>query len=184
MVVASTAWYEVVGALGAAVGGLGAAVGAVAAWRAAAASRATSRDALDALALAIAPTLGAEFAVSPQTDESGVGRWTARIFNGSSQFAATDVAFEAIFRDGHAVRDTTERIAPSEDREILLRETALPPGGPSLDEAGETAVIRYSDERNIARYEQRYSFLSRKLGDGTRLPTGGAIATSEPLRVS
>jgi hypothetical protein len=37
----------------------------------------------------------------------------------------------------------------------------MPPGGPAPDEAGKSLVLRYSDERHIARYEQQFWFLDK-----------------------
>jgi hypothetical protein len=181
--VAATHWYAVAGGIGAAVGGVGAAGGAIAAWRAASASRATSRDALDALAIAIAPELRIDFAVEPKSEDSDSGRWTVRIRNTSSQFAAGDVAFEARFKDGHAVSWNSERIGPKEHVEVLLREISMPPGGPTVAETGETATLRYSDFRRIWRYEQSFAFLWRKASDGSRFPVASAVPDAERQRI-
>ena len=179
--VAATAWYDVVGALGAAVGGIGAAVGAAAAWRAASASRDASRDALEAIALGIAPRLNMDVSVHPNRGDRG--RWTARAVN-ASRFAATDVRVEAIFNDGHSVRESVERLEPGASLEVLLREVDMPPGGPSLSEAGESLVLSYSDERGIARYEQTHGFTFRQSQDGPAIPTGSTIPVGELKRVS
>lgn len=180
--IAATHWYEVIGALGAAVGGLGAAVGAVAAWRAASASQSTSRDALEALALAIVPALEVDFAVQPKGNLHA-GAWTARIRNVSQRFAANDIVFEAEFADGLAAHRAFEHLGPGEYRTLTMREIAMPPGGPTPAEAGTSALIRYSDERNIARYEQPYGFYLRALPDGTHVPQPSAGAVAEPRRI-
>jgi hypothetical protein len=178
----ATTWH-VVGALGAAVGGIGAAIGAIAAWRSASASRATSQDALEALALSIAPALATDLSVRPQGDGNR-GRWTAQIRN-QSRFAATNIRFDATFRDGRSARGSIERLGPGEQWEVLLREVDMPPGGPSPEEGGRDMVLRYSDDRGIARYQQNYAFLvtDRHPGAPPR-PTGTAIPTGEPARIA
>ena len=180
--ITATHWYDVVGALGTAVGGLGAAVGAVAAWRAAAASRSTSQYALEALALAMVPALEVDFAVQPKMN-SVIGDWTARVRNVSERFAANDVVVEAEFADGLGVHRAFEHLAPGEHRTLTMRQIAMPPGGPTRDEAGRSAVIRYSDERRIARYEQPYGFYVRTLSDGSHVPLPSAGAVAEPRRI-
>jgi hypothetical protein len=114
-VASTTEWWEVAGALGGAVGGLAAAVGAIAAWRAASASRATSRDALEALAVGIRPRLNVEFANLSRRDASGrplPAHRVAQIIN-EGEWPAADVEFEFRFRDGRRVRDRTERLDPA-----------------------------------------------------------------------
>jgi hypothetical protein len=74
MLIADSDPWSVVSGLGAALGGIGAAVGGVAAWRAASASRATSRDALEALGLALVPTLTGDSGITPE----GEGRERVR----------------------------------------------------------------------------------------------------------
>ena len=94
---------EAIGVGATVVAALAGATGAIAAWRSASASRATSRDALDALAIGLVPTLALDLVIDPVSDGSTRGRWAARIINGSSQLAAADVSLEATFRDGYAV---------------------------------------------------------------------------------
>src|SRR5262245_10714025 len=149
MLTAATSGWTIVGALGAALGGIGAAVGGVAAWRAASASRASSKDALEALGLAIAPTLAADAGIDPIQDGSETGRWHARIFNLSTQYAATRLHFEAVFKDGRIVNGELERLGPNETWTVQLRTIGMPPGGPTQEEAGHYAFVRYSDERGI-----------------------------------
>lgn len=184
VLVAEASWYEVVGGVGAGIGGIGAAAGALFAWRAAGSSRDASRDARDALAFAMVPSISLDFYVEPKDDSDLPGRWTARIINLSSQFAACDVALEVSFHDGYRFAQSIERLAPGEWDALVMREIRLPPGGPTAEEAGETATLRYSDERRIARYEQRYGFLSRKASDGSLLAQPTAVATEEPRQIS
>jgi len=100
-VIAGIDW-EAVGGLGAAVGGVAAAVSAVAAWRAANASHATSRDALEALAVGIRPRLQVGFRQAWEGDSS----FHARVVN-PSEWAATDLEMEVLLASGE--RMTAQR---------------------------------------------------------------------------
>lgn len=160
---AATPWWQVVSAVGAAAGAIAAAVGAGAAWRAANASRATSRDALEALAVGIRPRLDVDFAGVVRADgdqEQLAGDLVAEVSN-ISEWPATDLSLEVGFRDGRIVREQTERLAaPTGDREGSLSgewRVAIRPGAP-IDRAPQFAVLRYSDDRRIARYEVNVAF--------------------------
>ncbi len=89
-----------------------------------------------ALGLAIAPALTGDAGIDPLRDGSDTGRWHARIFNISTQYAATKLHFEATFEDGVTVKDELERLGPGETWTVQLRVIEMPPGGPSLEEAG------------------------------------------------
>jgi hypothetical protein len=180
---AATSGWTVVGALGAAVGGVGAAVGGGAAWKAASASRATSRDALEALGLALTPSLFSDAVIDPRRDGSDLGEWRARVTNTSVQFAASKLRFEAGFDDGTHVEGELERLEPGASHEFALRTIGMPPGGPLAEEAGKFAVLRYSDERGILRYEQQFGFLQGRREDGSAFPSISLIAVSEPRRI-
>jgi hypothetical protein len=158
--------------------------GAGAAWRSASASQATSRDALNALALGIVPTLNLDTVIDPLEDGTTRGRWAARSINGSSQFAATDVHLEATFQDGHVVSQATERIAPGDTWLVTFREIEMPPGGPAPDEAGKSLVLRYSDERHIARHEQQFWFLNKTYRGEPASPTISVMSDSDPRRIA
>lgn len=179
---AATSGWTVLGAIGAAVGGMGAAVGGVAAWRAASASRATGRDAMEALGLAIAPTLTGEAGIDPLRDGSDTGRWEARIFNTSTQYAAAKLHFEATFEDGVTVKDELERLGPGETWTVQLRTIGMPPGGPSPEEAGRYAFLRYSDERRILHYQMEFSFLTAPRPDGSIRTSVSMVPISEAIR--
>lgn len=183
MLLVATSGWTILGALGAAVGGIGAAIGGGAAWRAASASRATSRDAMEALGLAIAPTLTAEGGVAPIRDGRDTGTWETRIFNVSGQFAASSLRFEARFQDGERVAHQLERLAPGDVWNVPLRVIGMPPGGPLPKEAGQQAVLRYSDERGILRYEQEFGFLGRQNPDGSFAPSVSMAAVSQAIRI-
>lgn len=182
MLLATSVW-TILGALGAAVGGTGAAIGGGAAWRAASASRATSRDAMEALGLAIAPTLTGEGGVAPIRDGNDTGTWETRIFNVSGQFAASGLRLEARFQDGLRVAHELERLAPGAIWNVPLRVIGMPPGGPLAREAGQQIVLRYSDERGILRYEQEFGFLGRQNPDGSFTPSVSIAPVSGGRRI-
>jgi hypothetical protein len=183
MLMAATSGWTIVGAVGAALGGIGAAVGGVAAWRAASASRATSKDALEALGLAIAPSVAADAGIDPIPDGSETGRWHARIFNASTQYATAKLHFEAVFMDGWTAREELERLGPGETWTVQLRTIGMPPGGPTHQEAGHHAFIRYSDEREILRYQIEFGFVSAPRPEGQTQPSVTMIPVSEAVRI-
>jgi hypothetical protein len=161
----------------------GVAVGGVAAWRAASASRATSRDALEALGLAIAPTLAGDAGIDPLLDGSDTGRWHARIFNLSTQYPAARLNFEATFEDGMTVKEELERLGPGETWTVQLRTIGMPPGGPSHEEAGHNACLRYSDERGILRYQVEFAFVVAPRPGGLTQPSVSMLPISEAIRI-
>lgn len=183
MLIAATSGWTIVGALGAALGGIGAAVGGVAAWRAASASRASSKDALEALGLAIAPTLSGDAGIDPIQDGSDTGRWHARIFNLSARYAATRLHFEAVFEDGQIVNGELERLGPNKTWTVQMRMIGMPPGGPTHEEAGHHAFLRYSDEREILRYQIEFGFVSAPRPGGLTQPSVSMVPMSEAIRI-
>jgi hypothetical protein len=184
MLIAATSGWTIVGAVGAAVGGLGAAAGALAAWRAASASRATGRDAMEALGLALAPVLSGEAGISPKDDGSETGTCEVRVMNISTQFNATKLHFEARFHDGFRVDDRLETLAAGSVWTVAMRVIGMPPGGPLPTEAGESATLRYSDERGIIRYEIQFGFFGRNNPDGSVVPSVTMGPVSEPVRIA
>lgn len=180
---AATSGWTILGAIGAGVGGIGAAVGGVAAWRAASASRTTSRDAMEALGLAIAPALTGEAGISPLRDGSDTGQWEARIHNVSTQYAAAKLHFEALFKDGATVKDELERLGPGETWTVQLRTIGMPPGGPAPQEAGRHAFLRFSDERRILRYQIEFGFLEAPRPDGSIRISVSMVPVSEAIRI-
>jgi hypothetical protein len=175
---------ETIGVGAALVAAVAGAVGAVAAWRSANASKDTSRDASDALALGIVPTLNLDTTIDQLEDGSTRGRWAARVINVSTQFAATDVHLEATFQDAQAVSQTTERMPPGHSWSVALRVIEMPPGGPTAGEAGTSLVLRYSDERKIARYEQEFAFLWKTYQGAPTAPTISVMPVSDPTRIN
>lgn len=184
MLVLATSGWTILGSIGAAVGGIGAAVGGIAAWRAASASRDTSEDALEALGLAIAPTLAGDAGIDPLRDGSETGHWHARVFNVSKQYAAASLHFEATFEDGLTVKDELERLGPGETWTVQLRTIGMPPGGPSPEEAGRYAFLRYSDERRILRYQIEFGFLTAPRPDGSTRTSVSMVPMSEAIRIT
>jgi hypothetical protein len=156
----------------------------VAAWRAASASRATSRDALEALGLAIAPALTGEAGIDPIRDGRETCRWEARIFNISTQYAATKLHFEATFKDGVTVNEELERLGRGETWTVQLRTIGMPPGGPSLEEAGRNAFLRFSDERRILRYQIEFGFLAATRPDGSIRTSVSMVPVSDLARIA
>jgi hypothetical protein len=160
--------WVVVAALGAAVGGVAGAVAAVAAWRSANASRATSRDALDALAVGIRPVLSVR-TQGDVVDDKPTGKVSLTIANESLRgWAASNLVLEIRYRDGHVDRHERERMnPPGPDRGLDLWWVPIRNGEPSAEPANvsniygdtrervECVVLTYSDERGIARYELR-----------------------------
>jgi hypothetical protein len=146
--------WEVIAAVGTMLGGVGAAVGAVFAAIAARSSRATSKDALEALAVGIRPRPGYYF--SPKSDSTGT-RVLAAVDN-PSEWPASDLTFEFRFRDGRVVHDSAERLPPGGDEEWSVVLLDSPPPNMDLEREADYAVLRYSDDRGIARYEQRTVF--------------------------
>ena len=148
-----SAW-ELVASVGTALGGLAAAASAFFSWQASKASVVTSRDALEALAVGIRPRPSYWFPV--ETDPTGT-RQLAMI-NNLGEWPATQLEFEARFRDGRVIRDRAERLAPvdrgGEDWKVVLED---PPAG-TVEEKVDFAILRYSDDRGIARYESRTKF--------------------------
>lgn len=64
-----------------------------------------------------------------------------------------------------------------------LRVIGMPPGGPLAEEAGEFAVLRYSDEPGILRYEQQFGFLQGHRQDGSTFASVSMIPISEARRI-
>jgi hypothetical protein len=171
-------WWEVVSAVGTAAGAIAAAVGAFAAWRAASASRATSRDALEALAVGIRPALEVRFVVLGNT----TGSHHAAIVDNVSEWPATHLVFDMRFRDGHAISERAERLDPARGDGQAPNDgrwtPVLAPAEPRTTffaEIADSAVLRYSDDRGIARYEQSFRFNFTKTRNGSIVSTGASI---------
>ena len=138
---------------------------------------------MEALGLAIAPVLTGQAGIDPLLDGSGTGRWEARISNTSAQYAAVQLHFEAAFEDGVTIKDELERLGPGEIWIVQLRMIVMPPGGPSLEEAGRHAVLHYNDERRILRYQMEFSFLSAQRPDGSIRTSVSMVPISEAIRI-
>lgn len=154
-------WLQAMVATATVVAAIAAALGAGAAWRSARASVATSRDAMEALALGIRPRLEA----APTHLMAGTlpPQYFVMVRN-PSDFDATDIDVEVVRRDGQVFRTTSERLAaghgrPPGETDFLRAEAGPEPKGiMGTKETFERIVVRYSDGRGIARYERRYLF--------------------------
>jgi hypothetical protein len=112
MLLAPTPCTKSTGALGAAVGGVGAAIGAGAAWRAAKASQATSRDALEALAVGIRPRVRIavrQIPLRPQDPMPGPTRLAVRVV-AVGEWPAADLEVDAAALDGQQMHATSEHL--------------------------------------------------------------------------
>lgn len=158
---AAPVWVEVTGALAAVVAAVAGAVAAVAAWRSAAASSSTSRDALEALGLAIRPTL---YAALTRTQTHTEPARTVFMVSNKETFDAVDIEVEVVRRDGRVVRSSCK----------LLRGKETQPAEAGIDrfegdigdlpdtfdqfQLFDVVFVRYCDARRINQYEQRHEF--------------------------
>jgi hypothetical protein len=142
------------------VGSIAAAVGAGAAWRSANRSAKTSRDALEALGVAIKPALDA----TPMVATAARKGYTIRVICGS-EWECRDIDVEAYVRDHPVITAHCDRLDKSSASDPFWVE--LPPPPPEFCQPGtneplahhdlahlEKVKVRYSDERHIIRYER------------------------------
>lgn len=159
---------EVVGALSAAVAAVAGALGALAAWRSASASAATSKDALEALALGIRPKLTGNYA---HLQEGGRPPRVGFMIRNTSRFDARDVDVDVLRRDGQTVRSHCELIRANESpgdppsSEWFVAEVGTVGVHTNADEFLHTVTLTYSDGREIARWQKRYEWTETH-GDG------------------
>lgn len=168
-------WLQISALTATTIGGLSAAVGAIAAWRAAKRSAESSKMAVDALAIAMKPSLKADLSWLV-TNESEDYEAVAIVEN-ASHWDAADVDVEITFRDGRRVRESVDRIpAPSsaddaEEERIYVRlGLSRSPGDPDqgpLKRLVERICATYSDARGLARYRwcQHIQFHTHEDGD-------------------
>jgi hypothetical protein len=118
-----------------------------------------SSDAKEALAIGMKPSFGVRTILGV---ERGVP--TGEVFvelNNTSGWTARDVRLEIHHRDGHLDSDNRHRMQPDrhfEPRWTVLLRGVKPATGDAFAEVREeieSAVLTYSDERDIARYELR-----------------------------
>ena len=146
----------------ASVSAVAAAFGAMAAWRAAAASARTSRDAAEALAIALKPSMDVQVLVELTYVQDKVETPIVTVAN-ASPFDAKDVKVDVELDDGKRARAEAERLKarptrPGEMPDILR--VVLPvdlPIRPPINEPVlnrvKTLHVFYSDDRNICRYD-------------------------------
>lgn len=157
--------WTVVAGVGSAVGGLAAAASAFFAWRSASASRDSSRDAAEALAIGMRPYLDVRTTYGVDSAAQPTGTYALEIDNRSA-WTARDVRLELRYRDGHIESHRREVMSPNRPApgEPFRQAWSVPidaakpvtgrqdPFGDVRDIVG-AVVVTYSDEREIARYE-------------------------------
>lgn len=124
-----------------------------------------------------------EGGIDPLRDGSDTGRWHVRILNVSTQYAASRLHFEAGFEDGQIAKGQRERLGRGETWTVQLRTIPMPPGGPSAEESGRNAFLRYSDERGILRYQIEFGFVSARRPDGSIRTSVSMFPVSEAIRI-
>jgi hypothetical protein len=195
-VILAAASWEVVSALSAAVAAIAGAVGAGAAWRAANKSAATSRDALEALAVGIRPRLRvgiSQLPRQPGVPMPGPTRLFVRVV-AVGEWPATDVELDATLSDGQRLRDQLEQLDAGGDLMstthpqwlVPLRDVTAEwpaPMGDGIDWPEHLSVtVRYSDARGVARYEHRQDADLRGSAVNLTVSANSAIPTERRLR--
>jgi hypothetical protein len=159
-------WWQVLGAVATTFAAIVAAFSAFNSWRAAKASQATSRDALEALALGIQPHLYVGLSTTNLSDGALGAKADVR---NMSAFAASDLRLVIRYRNGTSKAHRRELLDPA--RPSNPGDPYQPPwlvdlegvrlGSPDNPYPGnvydliESVVVTYSDQRDIARYELR-----------------------------
>lgn len=168
--------WEIVTSVGTAIGGLGAAGGAIGAWKAATASRATSRDALEALAVGIEPSVHIDLHQEPRdvgAPMPGPTRMALSVRN-SARWPASNVDLEVTLSNGETFRSSHELLdtmIEHGDINFPIRDVSSTWPPHDLTEPLSIAV-RYSDIRGIARYEQSmtaYVVGGKLINDGVQM---------------
>lgn len=200
MILGAVNW-DAIGAVGTGIGALATAVAAMAAWRAASASRDTSRDAMRALEIAIQPSLHVALR-QLRVDDGEPGRAVLRVFNVSG-WPATDLQMVATLDNGRRVAGDCPILLPSpatamDDEppywDVVLGTVtdewpsaeAHPAGLPLVadHEVGDHVEIRLTfwDERRIARYEQRIAAALAASGPARALTVTRWDVTDQRIR--
>jgi hypothetical protein len=118
---------------------------AIAAWKSATASRRTSQDALAALAVSLRPRLWIDV-------------WGDYVsVENRSEWDALKVDVDVLMIDGSHLREAQERLKPMTTREGQRTDERIvvlfDPGPVPRTQRVEKVTVRYSDSRQIARYE-------------------------------
>lgn len=150
-------WAQFLGIGATALAAIMGAVAAIAAWRSAKYSQATSHDALEALALGIKPQL--VFAPTLYHEGGKDSQYFLMVRN-PSEWDATDIDVEVLLRNGKTIHSHTERLPALHGKQAEPGKFMRADLGIPLEQHEEvqkligSIVIRYSDYRSIARYEQ------------------------------
>lgn len=160
------------------------AVSALSSWRAATASRRTSRDALEALAVGLRPKVQAQVAIvnygtNPEGTETAT-RVVATVKNLSDHEAA-DIEVEARLRDGSVLKGETGWLRPSRFRTWEHHDDANDIRIPLLDGGFPAEVertsVRFSDSRRLARYEREERHMVERHGPDEHGISGAGMWT-------
>jgi hypothetical protein len=133
-------------------------IGALAAWRAASASASTSRDAAEALGIAIKPTMKVQ-------DGMENGKIPILYITNGSPFDAKDIRVTVRMRDNQEVMAQAERLAAAT---TLANQPVEPPLRVELPDVSDGIVhdmvgtisvmhVRYSDDRRLCRYDYSWT---------------------------
>lgn len=182
-------WMQVAVAVATVSAAMAAAVSAYASWRSAKASVATGQDAMEALALGIRPRLEASPPQPPMPGQTpGQAARLGVIVTNPSDFDAADIEVEVRRRDGQVLNTRAGRLPAShgqraqEFRDAISADAGDPPTS-VFDPWGmsviERVVVRYSDHRDIARYEHRYLYT---WNEGPDVTGGGRSVEVERIR--
>jgi hypothetical protein len=164
---------ETVAAIAGAVSAAAGTASAIAAWRAAKASWRTSRDASEALALAVRPRLS--FRPIVMTDPRGTRR--VLVIKNITEHDAVEVDVEVRGRDGNVTRDSIRRLRPTVHRtwkQIDRQNDAHIDLDTAPSAELDRSVVRYSDARGLARYEREERYIVERHGPDERGITGHA----------
>lgn len=184
-------------AVGALAAAIATAVAAMAALRAAQQSNATARDAMEALGLAMQPTLDGSFMLYVIGELNGTREEYRAVIENKSNWSAMDVEVEARLSDGRSCSEHFERIGPATSNHPGLpieptRVFILIPGGPKTPTSepvdGEKLrfvdqlILRFSDERRALRWEQNIQYIHETGRDGP-ITSGSSECHSSLLRI-
>lgn len=132
------------------------AVAAGAAWKSASASSSASKDARESLALNIQPHFNVRAALAVGQSGAPTGIEGILVSN-VSNWPAIDVHVEIRYRDGHVEQHAREYLSPVDGIwtvPVLGVQIAGPDSWGDYQARIASVAVIFSDDRNIARYEQ------------------------------